>query len=218
MPEFKEIGAVFGARRISHSPENKGGRMKIRESGMPERDMWEKFFAPGKVLTTLGINNQTSDVAEFGCGYGTFTIPAAKIIKGVIYALDIEPKMVRITNEEVKKQHIDNANVILRDFMSNGSGLPKGSVDYVMLFNILHLEHPELLLSEAERILKKEGKLGIIHWNYDSTTPRGPSMEIRPKPEDCIKWAEAAGFSNPERYDLKPYHYGIVLVKGEVKR
>ncbi|MDP3143663.1 MAG: class I SAM-dependent methyltransferase, partial [Candidatus Omnitrophota bacterium] len=85
------------------------------------------------------------------------------------------------------------------------------SVDYAMLFNILHLENPVGLLRETERILKKGGKVGITHWNYDPTTPRGPSMDIRPKPEQCIEWAGKAGFADPQQFDLKPYHYGIVM-------
>jgi len=182
---------------------------------MPEREMWEKFFNPMKILTTLGINSQTGDVAEFGCGYGTFTIPIAKIIKGKIYALDIEPDMIRITDEEAKKKGLRNVQTVLRDFMADGSGLPDGSVDYVTLFNILHLEKPMVVLYEARRILRNGGKLGIIHWNYDPSTPRGPSMEIRPKPEDCMEWAESAGFSGVIRYDLKPYHYGVSLIKKE---
>lgn len=186
--------------------------MKIRESGMPDKDRWEKFFNPPRILATLGLDAQIVDVAEFGCGYGTFTIPAARMIKGKIYALDIEPEMVRITMDEVKRQRLNNVQTIQRDFMAEGSGLPPESVDYVMLFNILHLEKPMVLLQEAKRILKKGGKLGIIHWNYDPTTPRGPSMDIRPKPEDCIRWAQNAGFHSPQRYDLKPYHYGIVLI------
>ena len=188
--------------------------MKIRDSGMPERYMWEGFFSPGKILATLGLNNKVKDVAEFGCGYGTFTIPAAKIIKGKVYALDIEPDMIRLTDEEAKKYGLNNIVTIQRDFMTEGYGLPDESVDYAMLFNILHLEKPMLLLSEASRILKKSGKLAIIHWNYDPATPRGPSMDIRPKPEQCIKWAEASGFCNPVQFDLEPYHYGIVLKKG----
>ena len=67
---------------------------------MPEREMWEDFFDPVNALVTLGVNSQTGDVAEFGRGYGTFTILAAKVIKGKIYALDIEPDMIRITEEE----------------------------------------------------------------------------------------------------------------------
>ncbi len=191
--------------------------MKVRESGMPERKMWEKFFNPAKILTTLGLNTQTADLAEFGCGYGTFTIPAAKIIKGKIYAFDIEPEMIRLTGEEAQKQGLSNIKTIQRDFMTEGSGLSDESVDYVMLFNILHLEKPTVLLGEAARILKKGARLGIIHWNYDPKTPRGPSMDIRPKPEQCIKWVESVGFSNPVQYDLRPYHYGIVLTKGASK-
>jgi len=187
--------------------------MKIRESGMPEREMWKKFFDSANILATLGLNSQTVDVAEFGCGYGTFTIPAAKIIKGEIYAMDIEPDMISVTKNEAAKHGLKNVIAVLRDFMAEGSGLEDKSVDYVMLFNILHLENPVALLLEANRILKKGGKIGIIHWNYDPATPRGPSMDIRPKPEDCIKWAESVGFVGAVQYDLKPYHYGIVLIK-----
>jgi len=32
--------------------------MKIRESGMPEREMWEKFFSPAKILAALGLTSQ----------------------------------------------------------------------------------------------------------------------------------------------------------------
>ncbi len=103
--------------------------MKIRESGMPDKDMWEGFFDPAKVLNMLGINSQTGDVVEFGCGYGTFTIPAAKVIKGKIYALDLESDMIRITIEEAKKSGLNNVQTVLRDFMAEGSGLPDGSMD-----------------------------------------------------------------------------------------
>ena len=187
--------------------------MKIRDSGMPERDMWEKFFSPDKVLETLSLDSKIIDAAEFGCGYGTFTIPAARLIAGKLFAFDIEPEMVAVTKKEAAKQGVNNVEVILRDFMANGTGLKPESVDYAMLFNILHLENPVALLLEANRILKKNGKIGIIHWNYDPSTPRGPSMDIRPRPEQCIEWAKQAGFSDPKQFDLKPYHYGIVMSK-----
>ena len=192
--------------------------MKIRESGMPEREMWEQFFDPRHILTTVGVDKQTMDVVEFGCGYGTFTIPAAKIIKGKIYAFDIEPDMIALTKEEAEKQGLGNVEAIQRDFMTDGSGLPDEIADYVMLFNILHMENPAVLLREVWRIVKPGGRLGIIHWNYDPTTPRGPSMDIRPKPDQCIEWAWRAGFADPKQFDLNPHHYGIVMSKkGEVQ-
>jgi len=189
--------------------------MKARDSGMPDENMWKTFFSEDKTLETLGINKLVGDVAEFGCGYGTFTIPAARRISGKIYAIDIEPEMISTTETKRTEAGLGNVITLLRDFVAEGSGLEDESVDYAMLFNILHLEDPVSLLKEAARILRKGGKLGIIHWNYDASTPRGPAMEIRPKAEDCIKWAREAGFYEPVRFDLKSYHYGIVLSKKE---
>jgi len=100
-----------------------------------------------------------------------------------------------------------------RDFIVEGTGLPTASIDYVMLFNILHSERPELLLNEAFRVLSAGGILGIMHWNYHPGTPRGPSMDIPPQPEQCRDWAIGAGFAllEPRIINLPPYHYGIVL-------
>ena len=98
-------------------------------------------------------------------------------------------------------------------FVDNGMKLQDSSADYVMAFNLLHIESPVALLQETYRILKVGGKLGIIHWNYDPSTPRGPSIAIRPKPEQCINWATQAGFNQLAQTDLKPYHYGLLFQK-----
>jgi ubiquinone/menaquinone biosynthesis C-methylase UbiE len=180
---------------------------------MPKEEEWTHFFHPQRTLTLMCLNSSVVDVADFGSGYGTFTIPAAKIIAGRIYAFDIEPEMIRNLKKKAKDLNLDNVEAILRDFVSDGSGLENASVDYVFLFNVLHVEKPERLLNESYRVLKFGGKVGIIHWNYDAETPRGPPMEIRPKPEQCRSWAESAGFIFEQKLDLKPYHYGLVLRK-----
>ncbi|MGZ4902310.1 MAG: hypothetical protein ACXVI3_02075 [Halobacteriota archaeon] len=56
--------------------------MKVRESDMPAEELWESFFEPFEVLRTLGVDSAVVGAVEFGCGYGTFTIPAAKMICG----------------------------------------------------------------------------------------------------------------------------------------
>lgn len=190
--------------------------MKTRESGMPDEEMWQTFFSPRETLLALGLRSDMSDVAEFGCGYGTFTIPAAQVVKGTVYAFDIESDMIASTKAKAKEHNLANVRLCQRDFVSDGTGLLDASVDYVMLFNILHAEHPAMLLAEAFRILRGGGTLGIMHWNYDPTTPRGPSMDIRPKPEQCVAWTENAGFVIVQSItDLPPYHYGITAKKGQ---
>jgi ubiquinone/menaquinone biosynthesis C-methylase UbiE len=186
--------------------------MKIRESGMPQEGLWAQFFDAEAILAKLALNASSNDVADFGCGYGTFTIPAARIVSGTVHALDIDPEMVASTQSKAQAAGLGNVRTYLRDFAAEGSGLPAASVDYAMLFNILHAERPEVLLHEAERILVPGGKLAILHWKYDASTPRGPSMAIRPRPEQCRDWALQAGFQLLGGIvDVPPYHYGMVV-------
>lgn len=187
--------------------------MKTRESGMPEEAVWQVFFDPPAVLAKLGLTSKCGNVVDFGCGYGTFTIPAARIVSGTVYALDIEPEMVAATRCKAQSLGLRNVETGQCDFVLEGSGLPDGAVDYAMLFNILHAEQRMTLLQEAWRVLQAHGTLAIIHWNYDPCTPRGPSMEIRPRPEQCRSWAEQVGFEvlAPGLIDLPPYHYGFML-------
>jgi ubiquinone/menaquinone biosynthesis C-methylase UbiE len=163
----------------------------------------------------LGLDGTRGAAVDFGCGYGTFTIPAARVIRGTVHALDVESAMVEETARKARAAGLENVRVRQRDFVKNGTGLADASVDYAMLFNILHCEQPELLLREAWRILSPGGRVGLMHWNHDPGTPRGPSMEIRPRPEQCRDWAERTGFRLlvPKKIDLAPYHYGWVLEK-----
>ncbi len=189
--------------------------MKVRDSGMPDEEMWIGFFDPAKVLAVLGLDRGVQDLVEFGCGYGTFTLAAAGIAAGTVHALDIEPEMVEVVRQKCDEAGIANVRSEVRDFVAEGTGLADNSMDAALLFNILHHEEPVALMKEALRVLKPNGMLAVIHWNYDPTTPRGPAMEIRPRPEQCIEWGRKAGFRFHERnrYYLPPYHYGLLFKK-----
>jgi SAM-dependent methyltransferase len=189
--------------------------MKVRDSGMPEEEMWTGFFDPAKVLSIFSLDQGVQDLVEFGCGYGTFTLAAAGIANGTVHALDIEPEMVAVVRQKCVNAGIKNVQATVRDFVAAGTGLDDNSMDAALLFNILHHDEPTALMKEALRVLKPKGVLAVIHWNYDPATPRGPAMEIRPRPEQCIAWGREAGFlfNERNRYDLPPYHYGLLFRK-----
>lgn len=189
--------------------------MKVRDSGMPDEEMWSGFFDPAKVLATFGLDRGVQDLVEFGCGYGTFTLAAAGIAAGTVHAMDIEPEMVDVVRQKCDEAGIANVQAEVRDFVAQDTGLADNSMDATLLFNILHHEQPVALMKEALRVLKQNGMLAVIHWNYDPTTPRGPAMEIRPRQEQCIEWGRKAGFrfNDRNRYDLPPYHYGLLFRK-----
>jgi ubiquinone/menaquinone biosynthesis C-methylase UbiE len=142
-------------------------------------------------------------------------LAAAGIAAGTVHALDIEPEMVDAVRRKCAEAGIANVRAKVRDFVADGTGLADNSMDAALLFNILHHEEPIAMMKEALRVLKPNGMLAVIHWNYDLATPRGPAMEIRPRPEQCIEWGQKAGFSFSEhnRYNLPPYHYGLTFRK-----
>jgi SAM-dependent methyltransferase len=191
--------------------------MKARDSEMPAEEGWQAFFDPDCVINKLDCVKQQNDViAEFGCGYGTFTLPVAKRTAGLVYAFDIEADLVALVNRKARVAGLANVRAQMRDFVNDGTGLTSASVDHAMVYNLLHLEEPVPLLREAYRILKTGGLMSIIHWNCDPSTPRGPAMHIRPRPEQCRVWSEVAGFEFVRNQDLSEccqYHYGMLMIR-----
>ncbi|MCL5282129.1 MAG: class I SAM-dependent methyltransferase [Planctomycetes bacterium] len=188
--------------------------MKLRESGMPEEKYWESLFNVELILDRLGIDRKTRDVAELGCGYGTFTLAVARRISGVIETFDVEQAMVDRTVQRAQEAGLSNVRAEVRDVLAEGFPGEPQAKDACLLFNILHGEEPERLLTHAARVVHPGGHVLVIHWRYDPATPRGPSMEIRPRPEQIIEWAqrtEILRFVAPV-LDLPPWHYGLRFV------
>jgi ubiquinone/menaquinone biosynthesis C-methylase UbiE len=188
--------------------------MKGRESGMPDEADWEAFFnvpaALDRLLTTGLVDG---DAVEFGCGYGTFTIPAARRTAGIFTALDIEPEMVRLTSEKATRLSLANVRTEARDFAVDGTGLEASSQAHAMIYNLLHIEEPLTLLREARRVVKAGGILSVMHWRNDVDTPRGPPIEMRPSPEQCRTWMHGAGFRGVRLVDLGdvcPHHFALL--------
>jgi SAM-dependent methyltransferase len=187
----------------------RGHIVKVRESGMPEEALWATFFHPPAILERLLFERPT-DVVEFGCGYGTFTLPAAQRTVGLVHAIELDPTMIEFTQTKAEAAGIANIRFIERDFVADGTGLLDDTADYAMLFNILHALDPMALLADAFRLLRPGGLIGAIHWN-PSDTPRGPDLSIRPQPERIAAWINDTGFEIallPTA--LPPYHYGLV--------
>jgi SAM-dependent methyltransferase len=191
--------------------------MKIRESGMPEEKYWETLFKVPEILDRLGIDGRMKDVVELGCGYGTFTIPVARRISGIIKTFDIDSAMLERTRQRALAARLRNVVLLRRDVLADGFGEEPGSADACLLLNILHCEEPVQLLAEVARVVRPGGSVLVIHWRVDPATPRGPSMEIRPHPEQIVRWAKETGLLQSDEVvlDLPPWHYGFRLRRSD---
>ncbi len=187
--------------------------MKLRDSGMPEEAYWETLLDVNLILDRLGVDASLGNVVELGCGYGTFTLPVARRISGVIETVDIEPAMIERTRRRAEAAGLRNIVCHLRDVMADGFGGVPASRDTCLLFNILHCEKPVRLLTEAARAVRPGGRVLVIHWRCDPKTPRGPALDIRPRPQQILDWAAQPGLLEQDGpvLDLPPWHYGLRL-------
>ncbi len=187
--------------------------MRLKESDMPCEDEWEGYFRPGETLARIGLRKGMS-VADLGCGYGTFALAAAEVVgvAGFVYAMDIDPKMVRRVRRRSARNGLKNVRALVGDLTSlqQESRLPKGRIDFVLLANVIHGTSAKVgLLKEVANLLRPGGHVAVLNWKL-CKTPRGPPMRIRPTSRNIVLALERAGFKNIRVKDVPPHHYGVV--------
>jgi SAM-dependent methyltransferase len=188
--------------------------LKVFDSAMPEEAYWSSLFDVPAIIDWLDLESVTDPIVEIGCGYGTFSVPVARRTSQTVHAIDIEPSMIAAAGARVREAGVRNVVFHCRDVLDTGTGLASGSTGLVLLFNILHSPERAQMLKEASAVLKKSGKVAIIHWRKDIPTPRGPSVASRP---DLLTIIDAiAGLDlhvHGESRILEPYHWGVQLIK-----
>jgi ubiquinone/menaquinone biosynthesis C-methylase UbiE len=126
----------------------------------------ERFRKPRERLEQIGLKRDQT-VLEYGCGAGSFTIPAARITGegGTVYAVDIQPLAIEAVEKRANRENLTNVKTILSD---RDTGLPDASVDVVLLYDTLHLvTDKQALLKELHRVLKPDGFLSADHQHTD---------------------------------------------------
>ena len=120
-----------------------------------------------EVLERTGLNKRQI-VLDFGCGSGTYTLPAAKIVgkQGRVYALDKDTQALDELMHEAESTGLRNVTRM------DTSGevrieLRDESVDVVLLFDVFHSYYfPQTddrrnLLNEIHRIMKPSAFISV---------------------------------------------------------
>jgi ubiquinone/menaquinone biosynthesis C-methylase UbiE len=139
-----------------------------------------------ELLERIGVRKGQT-VLDFGCGYGMYTIPVARIVgeQGIVYALDKDKEVLDTLMQKARSAGLMNIERM------ETSGEPEieladETVDVVLLFDVFHsfyfpkAEDRRRLLDEIRRIMKPSAFLSISVW---------PNL-IEPESEDEIKNAD----------------------------
>ena len=170
------------------------------------------FLEPEKIIDQLELKPDWH-AAEFGCGPGGFAITLAKkLLKGIVYALDIQEEPLSALTGRAKAEGLSNIRTIQTDLEEpKGSTLQDQSLDLILMPNVLfQMEEKEAVLKEARRVLKPKGQIAIVDWKPDS--PFGPEEE-RVSFDEAYAIIKRLEMKLVKEIDAGTYHWAAIFRK-----
>ena len=154
------------------------------------------------VLSAMEINNEVEHLALLGCPDEEFALETAKFIGGLLFVFDPDKNKTNSISKAGLEAGQESLAVINRDYEKTGTGLPKKSLEYALIIDAFNASNHEKMLKEAYRILKPDGKLGLLLRSEKNCTFL-KSLDIDPEKFELIK----------EAIKLVEFHYGLIFRK-----
>ena len=202
--DFNGIGKWYMGREIAYV-------MGFEGIDWLERSDREKEENVSNLIQNMDIkpNDTIADIGA-GSGYHVFKMaPLAK--KGLVYAVDIQPKMLMAIERTKESSKIINIETILGGKKS--VYLPKNSVDKILMVDVYHeFDFPVEMIASIKNALKPNGQLFLIE--YRSEDSKVPIKKIHKMTEkQSVKEMKAAGFKLKGNIDNLPWQHCMVFVK-----
>ncbi len=173
----------------------------------PARDAWQK---PREVIEALALR-PGQVVADIGSGSGYFTLRFSHHVgdQGRVYAVDVDPEMVRDLNRRVRDLGARNVVTVLAD--ADDPLLSDASVDrFVIVDTWHHIADQAKYLGLMKRMLKPGGQVVMIDFQKKEL-PVGPPPAMKIAREDLVRQLEQAGFRLSAEHTFLPYQYFLVF-------
>jgi ubiquinone/menaquinone biosynthesis C-methylase UbiE len=171
-----------------------------------ERRKWQN---PDDLLASIGLNIGFTFV-DVGCGYGFFTIAAARIVgkEGRVFALDSDEKAIASLKKKASTENL--RNIEARVGAAEDTVFYEACADVVFYSIVLHdFNDAFKALVNARKMLKPEGRLVDLDWKKQPME-FGPPLSIRFSEEQALALIEKAGFQIEQRKEASEFLYLIV--------
>ncbi len=170
----------------------------------PKRDAWQK---PHEVIQALKLPPDAV-VADIGAGTGYFSARLATMLpKGKVYAVDVEPEMVKHLAERAKREGRRNMQAV--QGAPDDAKLP-AKTDLILFVDVHHhIDRREQYFKRLRGSLKPGGRVAIIDFRPDA--PLGPPKHSRIPAEKVKAELNAAGYSLAEEHGFLPNQYFLVF-------
>lgn len=165
-------------------------------------------LCPKETLMRIGLGEQDI-ICDIGAGSGIFTIPAARITKNTVFALEINDEFLEVIKEKAAIENL--TNIIPMKVTGDHYDIQSSTVDVVILVTVLHeIEDKNSMLTEFKRIMKSKAKLAIVEF-HKCQTPMGPPVLYRLSKEEVAEMCGTYGFDMTGEFDLGENLYCLLL-------
>ena len=172
----------------------------------------EEFLDPNQVLNQIDLFPDMI-AADFGCGSGGWAIPLAKKLQeGKVYAIDILEEPLSVLKSRAGSERMLNLQAVRGDVEEKGgSKMADSSVDLVLMTSLLfQVDDKKEVMAEAERVLKRGGRILVVDWLPDSIL--GPK-DGRISAKEVKEIAKEYDLRTEDEFEAGAYHYGLILKK-----
>src|SRR5262245_15600306 len=194
-------------RRIAQTMHYSGAEWLTRDN----REQQERCSL---MLANLGVKKGMK-ICDMGCGNGFYTLQLAKMTgpEGKVYAVDIQPEMLKLLKERAEGQSLDNIQPVLGTFTD--PRLPKGKLDMILLVDVYHeFSHPVQMLARMRESLSPAGVCVLVEFRSED-----PEVPIKPEhkmsKEQILKEWPANGFKVAKEFDGLPWQHMLFLSRDE---
>jgi ubiquinone/menaquinone biosynthesis C-methylase UbiE len=197
--EIPPAQPFYMGREIAQTMHYSGAPWLVRESRQREEDCRQLIEAlaiqPGQV------------VCDMGCGNGFYTLELAQLVgpTGTVYAVDIQPPMLKMLSGRAAVAGLVNIKPVLGTVID--PRLPDEGVDMVLCVDVYHeFSHPEAMLTRIRDSLSEDGKLVLVEFRGED-----PAVPIKPLHKmtkaQVRAELEPAGFRVASEFDRLPWQH-----------
>ena len=178
------VAAAPGYETMTPSADGIGKRFKGREiaqvmgwqgAAWLERQEREQEERTDLLLPELRLAPGMS-VADIGAGTGYIARRMARLVgpSGAVYAVDVQPEMVRLLAESARRDGLPQIHPVLG--RENDVALAPASIDLAIMVDVYHeLAFPREVLASIVRALKPGGRVVFVEYRAED-----PAVAIKP--------------------------------------
>lgn len=174
----------------------------------PARDAWQK---PDDVVSALALKADAR-IADIGAGTGYFTVRLARSVpQGIVFAVDIEKKMVEHITSRAKEHGLANVRGVVAS--QTAANLPE-RIDFALMVNSYHhIDERVAYMRDLAGSLTPSARVAIIEARPEAD--QGPPKHFRITAAKIDEEMKAAGYIRAGQHDFLPRQNLLVYEREE---